>query len=77
MGYGGIIDILISLYTDVPEYVRGLYFLVITTLSTLVYVYKISFDMMIGYLINYKDIFFNSMIKLRSYLISKIGYKVG
>jgi len=71
----GIIDILISLYTDVPEYVRGLYFLVITTLSTLVYVYRISFDMMFEYLVNCKDVIINSMIKLRSYLISKIGYK--
>tara|TARA_B100001248_G_scaffold262336_1_gene257609 strand:- start:3154 stop:4044 length:891 start_codon:yes stop_codon:yes gene_type:complete len=71
----GIIDILISLYTDVPEYVRGLYFLVITTLSTLVYVYKISFEMMFEYLANCKDMFINIMIKLKSYLISKIGYK--
>ena len=37
-----IIEGFISLYTDVPEYVRGIYFVIGLTLSTLVYYYKIS-----------------------------------
>ena len=40
-----IIDFTISMYTDVPEYVRCLYFITVIILSVLAYYHKISFGM--------------------------------
>ncbi len=47
-----IIDFTISMYTDVPEYVRFIYFIIIIILSVLTYVYNISFSLI-------KDNFFD------------------
>ena len=55
-----IIDFSISLYTDVPEYVRCIYLIIILSMSVFIYKYDISFSM----ILEKSEEMFNNIIKV-------------
>jgi hypothetical protein len=55
-----IIDFSISLYTDVPEYVRCIYLIIILSMSVFIYKYDISFSM----ILDKSEEMFNNTIKV-------------